>query len=275
MADFGKSREKTQKVEVGYGTAKGDLGGETFNGIARKFNPRWKGWAIIDAYNRQGVKPEVFSKDKALLAAAYEFDKREFWDSMHGDQIDSQLIAEEVFDFGYNAGQGTAGKILQRVINLFLVGKKISVDGKVGPGTVAALNSLCPAREIDILKSLNWLQGQYYVKSVERRQSQDAFINGWYNWRVDHVNTAPVDIDRLNPQEIALLQEVLNAFARGTQSDIQIDGKSGPKTRALLAAMVKLYGTSISKSFDCLCGSAFIELVEAGKLDVFEGGRFG
>ena len=34
----------TYAWEAGYGNTQGDAGGETLDGISRKYHPNWKGW---------------------------------------------------------------------------------------------------------------------------------------------------------------------------------------------------------------------------------------
>lgn len=46
--NFLKSYDILIKHEGGYVNDPDDKGGETYKGIARKFNPDWKGWKIID-----------------------------------------------------------------------------------------------------------------------------------------------------------------------------------------------------------------------------------
>jgi lysozyme family protein len=48
MADLTTAYESTMKAEGGYVNNPQDPGGETYKGIARKFNSKWDGWIAID-----------------------------------------------------------------------------------------------------------------------------------------------------------------------------------------------------------------------------------
>ena len=48
MADFNKAYKATMGHEGGYVDDPADKGGETYKGIARRYNPGWGGWKQID-----------------------------------------------------------------------------------------------------------------------------------------------------------------------------------------------------------------------------------
>ena len=48
MASFGEAFEHTMGMEGGYANDPQDVGGETFMGVSRVYNPGWYGWTIID-----------------------------------------------------------------------------------------------------------------------------------------------------------------------------------------------------------------------------------
>ena len=53
MADFDIAYGETELREGGYVNDPVDRGGETHRGVARKFNPDWKGWALVDRLKRE------------------------------------------------------------------------------------------------------------------------------------------------------------------------------------------------------------------------------
>ena len=63
MADFKEAFELTLAHEGGYVKDPDDRGGETYKGIARRYNPGWSGWARIDKAKKQALK--VAGPDKA------------------------------------------------------------------------------------------------------------------------------------------------------------------------------------------------------------------
>ena len=84
MADFRKALEHVLSNEGGYVNDPDDPGGETYKGIARKMNPQWKGWPLIN--KRDFTNPLL-----ADLVASFYRDN--YWEPIRGDQITSQLVA--------------------------------------------------------------------------------------------------------------------------------------------------------------------------------------
>ena len=117
MANFGKAYQATMGHEGGYSKDADDLGGETYRGIARKFNPGWTGWAKIDAAKRTRGFPTSLDRDTALQNDVSAFYKQHYWDKFQGDAIPNQAIADELFDTGVNLGIPRAVEFLQRALN--------------------------------------------------------------------------------------------------------------------------------------------------------------
>ena len=125
MADFLQAFESMIRNEGGYKlhSVEGDRGGMTYAGIARNFHPNWPGWAAIDA----GDIP-----DTELVRQFYRMN---FWTPVRGDNINSQEVARNVFDFAVNAGVATSVRLAQIVVGA-------TPDGKIGPKTLTALNAM-------------------------------------------------------------------------------------------------------------------------------------
>ena len=199
MARFQPAYNKTQGHEGGYSNVSTDRGGETWKGIARKRHPDWSGWEIIDQYREsypQNFKLHL-NQDANLETLVFSFYKEEFWDVMKLDQVNSQGIAEELFDTGVNQGAGTAAKFLQRSINLLnknqLVCPDIDDDGGIGRITLGALNKVMAhyvrygEGEIEraFLKAINGLQFERYKDICEDDPTQEANFFGWVRNRIE------------------------------------------------------------------------------------------
>lgn len=161
MADFLPAFEMMMRNEGGYRLTNipGDSGGQTYAGISRRRNPRWPGWASIDA----GETP-----DTSDVRAFY---KSEYWDAVQGDGIEAQTIAASIFDFGVNAGTKVSVKLAQLVVGA-------TPDGVVGPRTIAMLNTYDPAA----------FQTQFALAKIKRyldicntKPDQTKFLRGWLN----------------------------------------------------------------------------------------------
>jgi len=163
--------------EGGYVNDPTDRGGETYKGIARKRNPAWHGWSIIDRYNKN---VSLMNADPELQNEVLFFYKREYWDKVAGDHITDQDVANELFDIAVNMGHNTAGKFVQHALNLLNKNAKlwndIAEDGIIGLGTLGILNNAPP---VAVLKCLNGQQFERYMELCESDPSQEKFLNGW------------------------------------------------------------------------------------------------
>jgi lysozyme family protein len=104
----------------------------------------------------------------------------------------SALVAEEITDTGVNMGTDFAVRCLQRCLNALNRQSKlypdILLDGKIGQGTLEALDAYLKARgkegENVLLKGLNCLQGARYIELAEQREANESFVYGWLKERV-------------------------------------------------------------------------------------------
>jgi len=191
MAKFLEAYNITRSHEGGYCDGPDDAGGETFNGISRKYNPSWSGWGIIDQHKQRSGFPESASNDTLLDGKVHEFYKDKYWDVNLLDHVTSQVIANEMFDTGVNMGVGRAAKFLQKALNLLNNNGKrwddIVEDGDVGSGTLRALNACLAFRGDETLyKILNILQGMHYINYMTKSPKQEKYAFGWFN-RVDFI----------------------------------------------------------------------------------------
>ncbi len=160
MADFNAAFIPMMTKEGGYvlHTVKHDYGGQTFAGIARRYHPDWGGWRAIDQGNIEAAKQ--------LVAGFY---KKYYWDSIKGDLIKNQNIADVVFDYAVNAGVKTATRLLQAAC-------QVIVDGVFGQQTLVALQQ---ADETLFLLRFTLARITRRVFIVERDETQRKFLLGW------------------------------------------------------------------------------------------------
>jgi lysozyme family protein len=165
--------------EGGYSNHPSDRGGETMWGITIRvardngyFGPMRelpRSRAKLIYYNEYYMKPRFDD-----VAALYP------------------KVAAELFDTGVNAGVTRAGMFLQRALNGLNRQAKdypdIEVDGRVGPGTLAALKAFKQRRgdegEDVLAVLLNCIQGEYYLSIAEGRPKNEDFLYGWIKNRV-------------------------------------------------------------------------------------------
>lgn len=202
MADFKQAYDKIMNFEGFYSDVQGDPGGETWKGVARNYNPKWKGWSIIDAVkltipssttNYLKRLNSDLNENHTLERMVQEVYKTRYWDVFLGDQIVSshsmvQLIADELFDQSVNLGPGRAVLHLQESLNIFYNVYKLVVDGVFGKNTFASFKGfLNKANAIQLkgfLIDLNVQQGAWY-HHLALEHGMSKFLGsdkglGWY-----------------------------------------------------------------------------------------------
>lgn len=101
-------------------------------------------------------------------------------------------VAAELFDTAVNMGTSTATGFLQRTLNAFNRNQRdypdLKVDSMVGAKTLGALRAFLAQRtkagEAVLLKALEALQGERYLRLAESRPANEAFLYGWMANRI-------------------------------------------------------------------------------------------
>lgn len=160
--------------EGGYVHHPADRGGPTRFGIS-------KGVA-----RAQGYAGDMRALPREEAAAIY---RRLYWLRPGFDKVAEVApdIAAELFDTGVNMGPAVAAGFLQRALNALNRGATdfpdIAVDRRIGPATLAALAAFMRTRgaggETVLLKAIEALQGERYLRLAERRPANEAFLYGW------------------------------------------------------------------------------------------------
>ena len=149
-------------------------------------------WGITEAVARaNGYNGDMRAMPQGFAREVY---RKRYWLEPGFDRVarHSETLAEELADTGVNMGPSTAGKFLQRALNVLNLEAKVfpdlAVDGKIGPGTLTALAAYLKHRgrsgELVLMTAVNCLQGARYIEIAEARQSQEAFVYGWLRERV-------------------------------------------------------------------------------------------
>lgn len=139
MANYNIAYNKVIKVEGGYVNDPDDAGGETYMGISRKFNPNAKFWKVIDeikSINKNITNKEmntILKKNNSIVGEIKNIYKNKYWDKLYLDNLNSQKIAEELFDTAVNMGVSVAVKILQNSL-------RVKTDGKMTNDLIKRIN---------------------------------------------------------------------------------------------------------------------------------------
>lgn len=170
-------------IEGGYAFLKGDRGGETYKGIARHYNPSWKGWDIIDSYKnvyREGFTIHL-GNDEELQQEVEKFYRENYWEKFKGNSL-PYIVAEELLEQSVNLGTWkTAGSNLQKALNLLNKNGRLFddlvIDGLVGQKTINAVKRVNERR---LVKVLNGLQFMRYYKLDTNNPENERFV-GWFD----------------------------------------------------------------------------------------------
>ena len=166
--------------EGGYVNHPSDRGGPTNFGITE---------GVARAH---GFSGSMRNLPRSEAAAIY---KRLYWLRPRFDQVAkrSQAVAAELFDSGVNMGPSVAATFLQRALSALNRDRQdyadLVPDGRIGPATLSALDRFLELRgqkkgETVLLKALDALQGERYIRLAERRPANEAFLYGWLANRV-------------------------------------------------------------------------------------------
>lgn len=185
MAIFDIAYKKTLQFEGGYSNNSLDRGGRTYRGISEKNFPQWEGWKIIDKH--EPVKENYIIKDDKLDCLVYTFYKDNFWSCIRLSDINSQPLADSLYDIAVNMGTGTATKFLQESLNLLNRNqrdyKDVAADGVMGWITTSTANQC--SYQSALLKTIEGLRFERYKEICEKDKTQEIFFQSWLK-RVDY-----------------------------------------------------------------------------------------
>jgi lysozyme family protein len=140
-----------------------DRGGTTRLGIAQKSHPN--------------VRPDFFtyamSYADAVVVATGIYNS-DYAAPLRLSEVASQPIANKLLDIAVNCGVVASAQIAQGALNA--AGQSVVVDHKVGPGTIAAINSANTPVLMD--KIINLLEEHYRQVAITVRASANE-ISAW------------------------------------------------------------------------------------------------
>lgn len=164
MAEAKPAVERTLRFEDSTlsGKVTHDAGGRTRFGIAQKFHPN--------------LPEEFFTGPKEeALATAEDILTHDYFGAMHLEQIESQDVANKIHDMAVNMGTHQAAVYAQRAANsqgLLLLNE----DGKLGPKSFAAINSIDPDVYYDLLRQFS---EAHYRHIAANNPEQAVNLAGW------------------------------------------------------------------------------------------------
>ncbi len=166
--NFDRAFEYALRNEGGYSNHQNDPGGPTKYGITLKTLARWR-HVPPETLTPSDVQAVTRDEAKAIY-------KRWYWDAVHGDHIDRLVTATILFDMAILMGAGTAVRIAQKALNRACHG--LTVDGLIGPKTVAALNE-CGVKTFVLTFKLE--AAAHIDTLLKSHPDLGVFHDGWKN----------------------------------------------------------------------------------------------
>lgn len=167
MASFDIAYRYVERAEGGYQKYAEDSG--NYNSLGQLVGTNWGISAPV--YERWlGYPPSELDMRNMSQATAKLIYKNRFWDPIKGGQIQSQAVANILFDGHVN--HGNHGIVLiQRVLG-------VPDDGIVGPITLGAINS---TNASTLVRQYADAREDFYRYLASSRPSQSIFLQGWLN----------------------------------------------------------------------------------------------
>lgn len=174
------------KYEGGYNNDINDNGGETIQGISRKFHPKWSGWEYIDYLKGLGYSVSEINKatlnNKDFQNKVTEFYYNNYYKKYNYDRFGFNLglvITSGTVLFGFKR----ISKNLQKIINNNLPKEEhIKVDSYLGKNSYKALDKvLNEVTEKEIAFALLIERVDDILETVKYRPTNIKFQKGWLN----------------------------------------------------------------------------------------------
>lgn len=140
---------------------KGDTGGWTIGGVARKKNPAWPGWKLVD----QGER-----RLSVLMPYLKAFYRRKYWNRIRAGNM-PEHVAVQLFLLAVVAGVGQAAITLQLAVGAV-------PDRKIGAKTLAKVRTMIVGR---IIERMVLAEVMFYRDLANRSRSRRKFLRGWIN----------------------------------------------------------------------------------------------
>lgn len=165
MAKFEMFSGKLLTFEGGYVNNPVDRGGPT------KFGVILKTWQEYGYDKDKDGDIDIEDLKVITTSDAKAIAKKIFWDYFRADDIKNQSIAEMIVDWGYNSGRVTVARRIQRILG-------VTVDGVIGPKTLAAINQ---ANQSKLFESIKKDRKEFIEHLVRINPDQQIFYKGWMN----------------------------------------------------------------------------------------------
>lgn len=190
--DYVRALLFTMKSEGAFSFHQADKGGMTYKGIARVYNSKWSGWAVIDNVLEKYPELKVpYTKPPAsihklnfelnvnedLEMLIYDFYYENYYTKCGACNIGGKL-AVVLFDISVLQGCRRASKSLQKCLNIHFK-TNLVVDAVVGSGTIKVLNEVIGSRGLDIVVEKLIYEMKDNLLEASKLEGNSVFLKGW------------------------------------------------------------------------------------------------
>lgn len=167
MAQFEIAYNITARWEGGYQNHPNDTG--NYNSRGELVGTNWGISAPVyeDWIDRPPTAADMRNMSEATAKQIY---RAKFWNAIQGDRINSQDVANILYDGRVNHGR-TGVKLMQKVLQL-------PQDGILGPITLAAINAAEPGQLFNRYKQA---REDFYKQLAANNPAYQVFLTGWLN----------------------------------------------------------------------------------------------
>ena len=163
--------------EGGWSESLYDKGGATMCGITLKTFTEWRTGQGLPAPTKQDLHDITDEEWLRIMRIKY-------WNRLRADQIESQAVANMAVDWCWCSGS-PAVRALQRLCGT-------TVDGIVGPKTIAAVNSCDPEQ---LFRKLKEARKEFLQRIVDNDPVQERHLGGWLR-RVNSIQYDKLTLNR-------------------------------------------------------------------------------
>lgn len=159
----------------------------TYRGIDESQNPHWPGFPLVHSVYEANKHLGLLTVDR-ILAANNDLQKQvqsfylaDYWNAHSISKINDQQVANNFFDCTVNPCIDTASMVFQKACNAVISAKNLvihflTLDGQIGPASIATANQLNPEL---LFNAINTLREGNYRERVRRTPVDKEWLSNW------------------------------------------------------------------------------------------------
>ena len=172
---FAEALAATIDHEGGWKLHRDSNGAAVYCGVNKLANPSWAGWALLP--DAAPSRPRTIDSDE-LRALVGEVYREQYWDSRVCRFCQRwPRIRAQVFDLTVN--HGTKGATLRLQEACLRNGGRIAADGRMGPATECAIETLVLRHREDAANNLIVDARSDFYQRLAAKPGRKRYLKGW------------------------------------------------------------------------------------------------